>query len=422
MRTKRKLPSWEFSLFVLAILLCVSIISTAQESPFPLKISIPQKLTSGPLNHFFGYYGISPWDAAEKRMLALETEFHDRLPEADDVAVIGYVDMDSGEYVRLTETRAWNLQQGAMQRWLPPDNSGKIIFNDCREGKLVSVVYNIADGSETVLPRPLSDLSSDGKTILSINYARLRRKRPVTGYAGVADATEGVDQPEDDGIFSVSVESVDEKLLFSIADVVREYRSAGGKEDLTGKELWIAHTEFNPSGARFMFLMRYSTGMGTFRTGLFSADSNGQGIRLLVDYGHGVSHFEWLTDDELLITMDREGGAGMEYVVVDGSSGEALRKIGEGDLVVDGHPSLRPGGRFLVTDTYPRSMKESLIIYDLADNKMVVPVKFKHSPKYVGAVRCDLHPRWSGSGKMIAVDSIHDGSRQVYMLKVEDEN
>jgi hypothetical protein len=35
-------------------------------------------------------------------------------------------------------------------------------------------------------------------------------------------------------------------------------------------------------------------------------------------------------------------------------------------------------------------------------------------------LHCDLHPRWKGDGTMVAFDSIHEGSRQIYGFDVSD--
>lgn len=50
---------------------------------------IARAVTSGPMHHFFGYYGIQPWDADEKYLLCLETLFHDHVPHAEDKATFG---------------------------------------------------------------------------------------------------------------------------------------------------------------------------------------------------------------------------------------------------------------------------------------------------------------------------------------------
>ena len=69
-------------------------------------------VTQGPKHHFFGYYGICPWDATEQYLLCLESEFHERPPGAEERAVVGLVELATGKFESLAETRAWNLQQG----------------------------------------------------------------------------------------------------------------------------------------------------------------------------------------------------------------------------------------------------------------------------------------------------------------------
>ena len=48
-------------------------------------------VTHGPKHHFFGYYGICPWNASGTHLLCLESDFHDRLPTAADQATVGLV-------------------------------------------------------------------------------------------------------------------------------------------------------------------------------------------------------------------------------------------------------------------------------------------------------------------------------------------
>ena len=43
-----------------------------------------------------------------------------------------------------------------------------------------------------------------GGWFAGINYARMARLRPVTGYRGATDWTEGVLHPENDGIFKIN--------------------------------------------------------------------------------------------------------------------------------------------------------------------------------------------------------------------------
>ena len=77
-----------------------------------------RQFSNGPKNHFFGYYGINPWDQSRTYHLALETEFHDYVPTATDIAKVGAVHRETGDFIPLASTSAFNLQQGSMMHWI----------------------------------------------------------------------------------------------------------------------------------------------------------------------------------------------------------------------------------------------------------------------------------------------------------------
>ena len=41
---------------------------------------VAKPITQGPKHHFFGYYGVCPWDATGRYVLCLESDFHERPP------------------------------------------------------------------------------------------------------------------------------------------------------------------------------------------------------------------------------------------------------------------------------------------------------------------------------------------------------
>ena len=92
---------------------------------------------------------------------------------------VGIVELATGEYHRLAETRAFNLQQGAMLHWLPSAPDRAITYNDRQGDRHVAIVLDIHTGRVRVLPRPIAGISPDGRTAASLNYARLRSLRPV---------------------------------------------------------------------------------------------------------------------------------------------------------------------------------------------------------------------------------------------------
>jgi hypothetical protein len=41
--------------------------------------------------------------------------------------------------------------------------------------------------------------------------------------------------------------------------------------------------------------------------------------------------------------------------------------------------------------------------------------------RYKGPMKCDLHPRWSHSGKYVIFESAHEGKRAIYALKLQED-
>ena len=70
---------------------------------------VARAITQGPKHHFFGYYGIYPWDSTGRYHLCLQSDFHDRPPADGDTATVGLVDMETNNFEGVAETQAWNL-------------------------------------------------------------------------------------------------------------------------------------------------------------------------------------------------------------------------------------------------------------------------------------------------------------------------
>ena len=57
-----------------------------------------ESLTHGPKHHFFGYYGMCPWNKSQSRLICLESDFQDHLPKPGDPGAICLVEQESGEF------------------------------------------------------------------------------------------------------------------------------------------------------------------------------------------------------------------------------------------------------------------------------------------------------------------------------------
>ncbi len=379
-------------------------------------------LTKGPKHHFFGYYGICPWNKDETHVLSLESSFQDHLPEAGQTAAVGLVDVSTGKFEKLAETTAWNLQQGAMMHWHPKHPNEQILYNDFQDRQLASVVYDIGSGNKRYLPQPVSALDHQGNNALLISYGRTGRLRKVVGYQGLADPNPDDPHPANDGVFLMDLSTGKYKLIVSINQVYELIKDR--HPELADKPMWFNHTEFNDSGDRFFFLARTWNEDNRLETGMYTVNIDGSDLREAIPYGKSVSHFDWRNDRQILATfnMDDTTPAREHVLFTDGK--EDYQVIAPEMLVDDGHCTFAPDGNWLATDrNHSDTVSKSLWIYNLkkqyGQKLGDFPMKEK---KYLGGdVRCDLHPRWNHTGNKICIDALNpkDWTRQIHIVHLD---
>lgn len=404
--------------------------------PCPIKA-----VTSGPKHHFFGYYDKCPWDATGRYLLAMEVDLQDRLPGPEDVALIGVVELsDNNTFRPVAETRAWNFQQGAMAQWVPGAADRLIIYNDRERECCVSVLLDLKSGQRRRLPLPVYAISLDGRYALSVNFARVRYS-----YAGVCDPWDHEPIPKDDGIYRMDLTTGKYDLILTYAQVASFHYSPA----MEGGKHWIEHLMVNPDSTRFLFLHRFPLPDGGFCTRLLTANLDGSDFCLLAE--GMVSHLCWRNSKQILawgrrpslVTRARhrglfaspafrwalnwarrqERGWIRQHVIGDSfllftDRTQHVEAVGVGVLTEDGHCTYSPDGRWILMDTYPdRNAQRWLILYDPVRGRRIDVGRFD-SPVLEGPTRCDLHPRWNNDGTQICIDSMHEGSRQVYVVEV----
>jgi len=376
-------------------------------------------LTHGPRHHFFGYYGICPWDLDEKRLLCLETAFQDHMPEPGETATIGLVDGESGHFTPVAETSAWNFQQGAMLHWHPLNPNSEIIHNDLRDGQLVSVVRNINTGQERLLPRPLSGLGHNSPWAVSLTYGRVGRLRNVVSYAGTRDPYADDPHPEQDGVFAVNIDTGETRLITSIRQVYEHLRSRDA--DLGDDHIWFNHTVINRNDTRLLFLARTRRPEGGLETGMFTVGMDGTDLREVIPYGWSVSHFDWRNDIQIIATGRMNGEGNRTHLLLTDGEND-IREISPDYLGFDGHCTFSPDGRWIATDRRHGQTTESELLRYHVDNgtHQSLGRVYMHDRKFLsGDLRCDLHPRWSRSGKALCIDALdHEGTRQLHIINV----
>lgn len=418
MKNKKLNNAWMLVWF-LALLLGLYAPSNAQNNiRFP-SVSGPIQITNGPEDHLFAsYYGINSWSKSQRYATVLQTSLKDSIPNGNVAATLGLVDMDNHDFIPLAETRAWNFQEGCMAHWLGFSPDSLIIYNDILDGKTVSIILNVHTKEKVrVLPHPVSAVSPDGKYAVSINYSRISLTRPDYGYGIVGQDLRADDMyPKDDGLFLMNLRTGQTKLLVSMEDIknlVPEIKHGDGLE-------YFCHTLFSRDGTKIFWLAR---AIPERNTTAFTVDLEGENLRRCFPDGWDGSHYDWLDGDRLMVTAKFNA---TEYSHVLFTIGETnYQRIGNGVIDFDGHGTFSPNGKWMITDSYPSDglNEQRLLLMDLKSNAVLPLGRFRHDLSYESPdrwTRCDLHCRWSPNGDMIGFNSTHSGSRQVYVLKLNE--
>lgn len=368
--------------------------------------------------YFFGYYDKTPWDKTDRFVLCLRANdtWTDTNPkEKADILLIdtSLPENDVNRTKKIAETYTWNVQQGCMLQWLGPDFSSKIIYNDFREDKYVSIILNVHTGEEKVLSHPVYTVSSDGGIALTLDFSRLYNLRPGYGYYNKSEETKGICLPESTAIWKLDLNSDKVTSLLSYCDFANFCpRQEMQKEGVVHK---VNHLMISPNGTRFMVLYRWFVNARKY-TRLITCNIDGSDMYLLSD-DDMVSHCFW-KDDDYILAFGNKKEDGIGYYLIRDKSNE-YRHLWPG-VTFDGHPSYSPNKKYVITDSYPnRARLQQLILFrEQIDIGRTVAKVF--SPfKYDNETRCDLHPRWNHSGSKVCFDGVFEGHRGLYEVDLD---
>ena len=364
---------------------------------------------------FFGYYDISPFNFDDTRLLALKRARRKDRSAGDAPVQAGYFNTAKpSEFIPFADVHTWCWQQGCRLQWFPLDSRGKnstVIFNNLIDNRYGCCIFDIAT-QQTIRThtRPVYAVSSDGRYALSLNFVRLGRLRPGYGYTNLPDDSCDRAAPADDGIWHIDMISGAARLLFSINDMAKFEPLPTMNE----AEHYFNHISINPAGSRFLFFHVWLAGDRRY-TRLITCNADGSDPYPLVNEGH-VSHYTWLSVNEL-ICFSTHATTGSHYHLYRDQS-DIRGVIGEGVLRHDGHPSPSQCGQMLLTDTYPdRYGERQLLLFDMHNGSLIRLGSFSSPYRLRGEFRCDLHPRWSSTGRYIAFDSAHEGRRSIYTIR-----
>lgn len=413
---------WKGLLLTGGIVACNGLLARgAQSDRFPVR-----SITKGPKYHWFGYYDKLQFDPSNRYVLGMEVGFEHRSPEANDEIRVGMVDLqDNDRWTDLGSTKSWGWQQGCMLQWIP-GSSEEIIWNDRLDDHFVSHILNIKTGKKRTLSKAIYALSPDGAWAIGTEFSRIQNLRPGYGYAGVADSYENVKAPKEIGLYKINLKTGKDKLLFTLADLASIPHNGVSVVD---NFHWFNHLLVNTDGSRFTFLHRWrpqrierqKMATGGFVTRMFTATANGKDL-YCIDPSGFTSHFIWADPSHINAFTKPEGQPQGFYLIQDKTG--KYERIGVEKMPVNGHQTYLPKGNgqeWILCDNYANSKSrlQTPYIYHLPADQRTDLGSFNLPAEYVGEWRCDLHPRFSPNGKMVCIDTPHDGNgRQLYLIDI----
>ena len=424
-------------------------IAPANDPDFSLSV---EQITFGSKHHFFGYIGQSktiPWNASGRYIVAMRNDFHDRLPGAKDAVDIILIDTeDNYSITLLDQSRGWNLQQGTMLYWNPLQPETQFFFNDRDpvSGRVFTVLYDISTHKrihEYRYPSASignSGVAPSGTDFLAINYGRLARLRPVTGYAGALDETEGTFAPDNDGIFKIDIKTGKSHLLVSYKEIAKHLSKGSYKQlengrwtpvpkseivdpenqpDISKAQLYINHTLWSRNNRKIYFIARGKEGKhNIWIDAPCTINADGTGLTL-----HSTSiggHPEWAKGNQII--GENQG----RQAIYDVSKKRILENKLIGDKTIlpkpGGDVSLSPNGKWFVNGHSSDDRKNNIYtIVRLADEAYRRSDTFSRGPYTKGDLRIDPAPRWNRDNNEILVSGwTKEGSRQLFIIKVTD--
>ena len=418
-------------LFFMIALIVVPAIGHRPCSSADFKLEVEQ-LTHGPSTHLFGYIGHVkniPWNGTGRFILALRSNFHDKMPGPNDPAEVVLIDTQNNNQIRVVDQcRAWNPQQGTMFYWNPDAPNTQFFFNDRDQetGKVFCVLFDISKGENGKRIReyrfedsPIGNggVAQKGGYFLGINYARMARLRPVTGYAKSADWTTGVDHPDDDGVFRVDIDSGKRKLLVSFKQIANSLAAKGVNSI---PPLFINHTLNNRENDRVFFFARagWNGGSKTRINQPFVMAPDGKNLTPLRQHIGG--HPEWDFGNRMIGNLDGK------QIIYDVDLQKVVAQMGNPKIFPnpEGDVALSPDGNWFVNGfkNSDRS-KNHYVVFRRSDGANVRSRGFNIGGWKRGDLRQDPSPCWNRTNDKILVPAVSpDGkSRQLFVITITNQ-
>ena len=146
-------------------------------------------------------------------------------------------------------------------------------------------------------------------------------------------------------------------------------------------------------------------------TSMLIGDLNGGAITIVKrSY---VSHYCWLSDDEICAHATVEPGKQSLYVfdAYTGAHRELALNYCSGEL--DIHSIVSPDGKYVIGDGYPEDGYRPLVAIELATKKSTTLLRAYSIAPDDWDIRCDLHARFILGGRYISYDTTENSRREI---------
>lgn len=355
---------------------------------------------------FFGYYNISPFNlygdylfcSTRSKRLPIYTE--------EPVHIMLYKKKEN-KFEKLSKSRSWNWQQGCMLQWLGNDST-KLIYNNFSNNKYCSEVINLKTNEKRKYNLPIYTVATHGEFGFSLNFSRLAKYRPDYGYFNKEFIKQ--DDNNNDGIFKINLKENKSSLFISMKEIINFKKQ---KSMITANHR-VNHLDINPENKKLIFLHRWSN-KDTQYMRLLLADCLTAKLHLIHE-NKMISHYSWLNNHEIICFCSSDEISNRYFVInIKTKDYKALDFMPH----EDGHPTISPNKKWVLTDTYPDKCGYSKIYITNLQKKKTYWILSVFQPlKFRGQMRCDLHPRWDRINSYISFDSCHNGYRSFYLIKI----
>jgi len=235
-----------------------------------------------------------------------------------------------------------------------------------------------------------------------------------------------------EGVWRTHLESGKSTLLYSVADVASHVPEPMPRP---GGTFYFWHSKYNRQGTRIMQVLRCifpGFDGGSDRNAMvLTLSADGDDIQFTDHdpvWGYPLGgHPNWHPDGVHIIRNMKPDGKTTRICQFryDGSDFRVLSESFQGK----GHPSIEPGGRYVMTDHrvfHPDgSATTSLVLLDvqLDRTERICSVPTFNSGHLEGAIRAlrvDGHPCWSRDYKKVSLQGTYKGNRQLYVVDMSE--